>query len=367
VQIHCSPKEESKPSAEPSDDNEVAKLRKEAERLRLEAEALRAATQAKAALNKLKEGLQAEETEASSGSVAQTESKVVASESAPASLSQQLVNEASSTAATALLSSAKLRNAMQALLQYKEQPGGAVLLTALAERACSSLQTGEGSLDSVLGEDGWSSVEDSDGGILAAKEVTQEVLKFLSPGPDAEKEAKGACSAERRAVLDLIIYDELPDLYAVYGQFLEIEQDQGRKDQYSQEVTLLDPSLTNGLSKEQKEAALFSRRLEKVPSDTQRVQDRLTRLKEYPLAQALAQQVQEDPEWRELVDVLKPMELQIYNATRTAQLRERSPGEYQLGEVGVINLEFTLAEALGAIVVGLAALYIFVQALDYIF
>mmetsp|Transcript_64034 Transcript_64034/g.118976 ORF Transcript_64034/g.118976 Transcript_64034/m.118976 type:complete len:422 (-) Transcript_64034:8-1273(-) len=351
----CSPDDkvgDSKASAGPSADEEVARLRAEAERLRKEAAELN---------RKPQEAPKEFDSKADSEGEASKAASVANGMSTRAIPADELlkVDEAAEEAAV-LLASPTVLQSMRALLQYKRQEGGEELLKKLVERACGVLNSGTGSYAEVLGDaSAWPE------GSSSVQTLAEDLVALLSAGPEISKEAEeGKCSPERRAVLDLIIYDQLPDAYAAYGQYLELEEEQSKRDQYAQEVTLLDPSLTRGMSEEQKVAAKFARRLEKVPSATQQVRDRLRRLQAVPVVQQMQLLAAEDNEWSELLSILAPMDLQIYNATRTAQLRTRSLSKYQMGEVSVVSLEFTLPQLLGGVAAVLAAVYIIAQAID---
>jgi len=265
--------------------------------------------------------------------------------------------------ARAFVESATLRRAARALLAlHRGTPDGAAL-GGLVSKALAALE-GSGtvaSCDSVVtGDEAMRSAWEAAG--LSATEAEQalcEAVKLLAPRGSVTRELKRAGEGDRAAVLQLMVFDQLPDQYGSYADLVMMEDD---KSIGSEDLVMVDQSLTKKLGTKEKEAARFARRLEGLPSDDARARSRLQRLREEPMMKEVAALVAADSELTELAGALAPWELQLYQAARKAQLRARPKEDQPEEGTEIIKLEFTIVQLVGSLVVTIALAYFSAQA-----
>uniref|UniRef100_A0A7S4UG38 Uncharacterized protein n=1 Tax=Alexandrium monilatum TaxID=311494 RepID=A0A7S4UG38_9DINO len=315
---------------------EAAKLRLEAAKLRQEAELWRAR----------------------SGGEAPPAAAAPVPMSAPVSASPGAAVAPTSTGAgseaqadaSALVGSPAVRRACGVLLRLQRADGGRAL-EDLVLRACSELEAGGGSADAVVGDGGvW---EGAGVDPAEAREALAALAELLALRGSPVTELKTTRQRDRAAVLKVVIYDQLPETSRAYAKMAGMEQE-GSEDGAT-ELTVMDAQLQ--ISEEERKAVRFLRRLELFPSEADRDQERLRRLREMPLAKEALAQAGADPELAELGAAVAPLETRLYGAVRGAQLRARPKEETDEDRVQVVSLEFNLAQALGALVVIIVLAY----------
>jgi len=264
--------------------------------------------------------------------------------------------------ARAFVGSPVLRRASEALLCLKRKEGGEAALEALVLRACDVLETGVGDVDGVVG--GAAMWEGTGFDPKGVRDSFLEAAELLTPKGSPSKEVKAGGSGDRMAALKMIAFDQLPDLYRTYGELLELsdKEAQSKFDDGPTDVTFMDPSISADLGEDEKAAARFMRRVDLIASDTERVRARMQRLCDMPLVKEVMSLVTDDADIEELTRALEPLTIRIYNATRTAQLRALPAEEIRSKEVKVLELEFNIFQAIGALVVVIALAFFAAQA-----
>mmetsp|Transcript_50860 Transcript_50860/g.157470 ORF Transcript_50860/g.157470 Transcript_50860/m.157470 type:complete len:449 (+) Transcript_50860:80-1426(+) len=310
---------------------ETAKLRLEAAKLREETEKLRS----KAAAATVKVAEQAPAPAAG-------EMPVVAEATSQDVAQRQVPDVEASTEASALVGSTVLQRAAGVLLRLRRAEGAA--FEALVSRVCEQLEAGEVEWGALMGADStWQAagVEPSE-----AEEALRALAALLTPRGSPAQEVKTASQRDRKAVLKILLYDQLPEASEQYADLLQLED--GYKDELVTELTIMDPTIEE-LSTEVREAVRFTRRLELVP-EAERTGERLRRLYAMPLVSEAASLAQQDASLVELGPAVKPFESRLYAAMRQAQLRARPKEEITDDKLKVVTLDFNILQLLGALV-----------------
>lgn len=336
---------------------QAAKLRLEAAKLRMEVEQASPAAISQASSSPAPEpGTAAGTSDASVPSVATLEAELAGNEGATPNDSTSPVEVGAE--AMALADSSALRDAANTLLKLRRSAGGDAALEKLVLQGCDALENGMGDVDTVLSN---ANVDWDAAGISTseAKQALCGAVDLLTPRGSPQAEVKLQPQPDRAAVLRIMLHDQGPDIYSGYAQVLDLDDQPTTNADGMTDVSIVDPSITQGLTPEIKDAALFSRRLEKIPSEDERTRTRLKRLKEMPLVQQFATAVESNADLAEVANALSPWELRIYNAVREAQLRKRPEEDKQ--QVSMVSLEFSLAQVIGALVVSIALAYVAAQ------
>mmetsp|Transcript_37714 Transcript_37714/g.82863 ORF Transcript_37714/g.82863 Transcript_37714/m.82863 type:complete len:423 (-) Transcript_37714:146-1414(-) len=249
----------------------------------------------------------------------------------------------SSSEASALLNSEVVRRATRVALALRRADGGEQALEELVLSACSALEKG-GDVRQVVGSES-QALEKAGVDPEEARQAFEALAELLTPRGNVDNELKRGPQAARAAVLKLMVFDQLPDKYSSYAKLTSVpEQSEER------EMVFMDPEVS-GIGKEAMEGARFAGRLELIGDDSDRVRERFQRLAKMPLAQEVKSLAAQDAELSELSEALKPWQLRLYNATRTAQLRLRpeKPPDLQ-----VLTIDFSIEQLIGGFVVFVA-------------
>lgn len=175
-------------------------------------------------------------------------------------------------------------------------------------------------------------------------------------------------SPERDAILKIIEYDLLPDVCSETRKTLGMAGESERPEDNAIELDLVDPRIKRAreelVSKPGYQDALrFSKRLELIPSDDQRVRARFDRLQELPLVREVSSRVSQDESYRELASAMEPCYLQLYSAARTALLRadKKAKANDPNPSASGVTIEFNLFQLIGAILVVVVLISVWFQ------
>merc|ERR1740121_3595091 len=194
-----------------------------------------------------------------------------------------------------------------------------------------------------------------------AQQALCEAFELLAPQGSVSQELKSPTKMDRAAVLNLMVFDQLPDYYASYGELLMLQDSAGARNE--EDKLLVDPSIVEKMTVGEKEAARFAMRLGDLSSEEARTRSRLKRLREEPLMREVSVLVAADAELAELAKALAPWEPQLYGAARRAQLRARPEEDRPQGtEIIKLNLELTIFQVIGSLVVTAALAFFSAQA-----
>eukprot|EP00929_Paragymnodinium_shiwhaense_P099046 TRINITY_DN6060_c0_g6_i1.p2 TRINITY_DN6060_c0_g6~~TRINITY_DN6060_c0_g6_i1.p2 ORF type:complete len:441 (+),score=164.76 TRINITY_DN6060_c0_g6_i1:130-1452(+) len=260
--------------------------------------------------------------------------------------------------ARSLVDASAIRQAASRLVELKRSNKDA--FEAFVGRACDAVETGKGDYDGVLGDSGmWESAGTTK---QDAEACFRRAVELLAAKGSASKELGRTSALDRQAVLKMIVYDQLPELYKSYAEVIELKENPNKDmDEAGQGMTVVDPSLLEGMTDEEKQAASFAKRLEMIPSEQERAKARLARFREQPLARDVTALVAASPELAELGEALRPMENRIYTSAHTAQLRELPEQEIKEKEITTISLEFNIVQLVGGLVVVIALAFFAAQ------
>ncbi|CAE8642690.1 unnamed protein product [Polarella glacialis] len=164
---------------------------------------------------------------------------------------------------------------------------------------------------------------------------------------------------DRAALLELAGFDRLPEKYKGLAPLIEMQDVVASRQDGANEINLMDERATRlAAQPEVKDAVRFAKRLELL-SEKDQMPERFRRLQDMPLVRDVLAGMAADEQLRGLQPMLSPFAERFYGAARGWRGRQKGGQEQDAEDdkVTIINLEFNLFQAIGALVVIAALAY----------
>lgn len=158
----------------------------------------------------------------------------------------------------------------------------------------------------------------------------------------------------RAALYDLAAYDRLPDKSRNLNSLIDRAEAEGGEDDGAIEIGYVDPKIKELVADRRvREAARFVERLNNLPSQRQKGEERLKRFSSNPVVQQLLAQLQADPEAAEVLKQMEPFAGRIYDAVRAKRLLKDGSRSTEDDDSSVTTMEidFTFFQLFGVLIV----------------